>query len=153
MQRSPPLTGDDSRRGNRRSVTRDERQSLQQIIRNLARVITALKEGVRRCRITPHSTADDVAVSRPSRPTISCARISRSFFRVPQVPERTCKRRYVYVPSPAKTGRDASTPETSDWLWVVIRRRRRSARRMAEAGSQPCLHPQLRTLLKPATYS
>lgn len=45
---------------------------------------------------------------------------------------------------PEKIGRNAFTPETSDWLWVIKWRRMRAARRMAEVGKQqmPRLHIQ-----------
>ena len=130
VRKSAPLTEGDSRRGNRRSVTRDGRPSLQRIIRKTARVSTALREGVRRCRITSHSSAGDVAVSRPSRPSISCTGISRTSFRVSQEQEKTCKRRNIYVSIPG------GTPETSHCLRVDSRRRRGSARGMTEADRQ-----------------
>ena len=53
-----------------------------------------------------------------------------------------------YVLFPEKSGRDASTFETSDCLRVVSWRTRRSAKRMTEAGRQqmPHLHLQQRLL-------
>lgn len=112
-----PEVGDS--RENKLSIPRDEKSSLQPIVKNFNRKLAALKEDVRSCRIPQSSFAEKVVAARPSLRSTSCAETSKSFFRTSQEKVGKYKRKKVYVSSSEKMGMDACILVTIECFQVV----------------------------------